>query len=318
PQKTEAEIRQFQMETDDSGKNTGELQSESEKKGSSGAPANVADLIDTLEIGAESTFHRLWLADQKVLALAVLLVQSYLKKLAPLMGRDYHPSEQKRAILAAIRLIECWPDQQKGGAVDRLLLTIDHMAVWFRKKADSGGNPWFLPPSQYFDPDSANGILGAEKRFLRKYEETGKSWKEAKTLKSLENSQSAEEAKQRYKSDHHTIAFYLKQKMMAIHPNDMRLRAASLDKWAYHLNMLSRKNQKNIQQIHKVAVWMMESKTNSARFWRKEWSEVGIRSTWSFRKHFQKMQDQMQYQELRRIGRNEAPGSKRIPRRQYG
>ncbi|MEO0471161.1 MAG: hypothetical protein AAF206_16150 [Bacteroidota bacterium] len=274
----------------------------------------VADLVKSIEITSESAFRTLFMAGQEITAFAVLLVQSYLNKLAPAMGRTYYQAESKRAILAAIRLLRLWPEDRISYATDRLILTIDHMAGWIQQNP---GKNFVLPPSRWFDPDEKANIIGAEKRFLRKYEETAQSWTLATTLKSAEIAQREEDEKLRLRSDFHAIAVYLKKMMLSHHKYDQRIRMASIEKWVIPLQLLASKDHRTITEIFKVAKWLMCNRSKNAQFWRKDAANLGIRSTTGFRKHFQSMYDQMMLEELRKVKRDELPGSKRLPRGKY-
>lgn len=258
-----------------------------------------------VKLTSEDAFRRLFMAGQQIAAFAVLLIQSYLKKIAPAMGREYFPTEIKRGLSNAMELLAGIPEPELSDSVDRFCLVIDHMAQWIRLDPDTN---FVLPPSRWFSLQEKANIIGAETYFLKPWEATGKEFEDGKKRREkIEAARKQNEEQTASLSNLHYLAWRMKVRMMQLHPTDSRLKSADLDKWTIPLKMMIRQDKHTFSEIVKVATWLIESKSKSAAFWRKETAGRGLRSTSGFRRNYLAMRDQMQAEQVRNRNYTETP-----------
>ncbi|MEL6853352.1 MAG: hypothetical protein AAFP92_32880, partial [Bacteroidota bacterium] len=253
----------------------------------------IARKGDTAGIGgapdwSTAALFRLHQEGKQIVAFALLLLRGYVEKLAPAMGRTYFPQEIQRGKLAAVSLLSGIPPENLEATVDRYCLTIDHMAKWIET---SPKERFVLPPSQWFSPQQKANIIGAERRWLQKSEQRKKEWEDAKELRRQASAKAGEIDQARaQESDLYALALRLKKHLMAVHPNDHRLKNANLQKWEKAFSSLHRTGV-GIPQISEAVDFLGRSQNEGAKFWR---HKAQIRSASGLAKHFHSIYQNIQ------------------------
>ncbi|MDX2284644.1 MAG: hypothetical protein NW241_10800 [Bacteroidia bacterium] len=237
-------------------------------------------------------------------AFAASLVAMYVALLS--RGRAWCAGELERGHAAALRLLAAWMMKLERpaeldvriwekmalmAARDHAVSVIDHMAEAMRR------NPrlYVLPPSIWLDPASPNGIAGAEARYLARYRSRAGEFEDAAQLRQAADAGRARQDAQAAEAEGGAgrLAWQLKQGLMAIHPDDMRLRGADLAKWAWHLRQLHTRDRYAPEVISKAVAWLTQADGRQAEFWRTQAGGFGIRSAAGLRRAMPQIFDQM-------------------------
>lgn len=220
---------------------------------------------------------------QLIIAYAMMIIDAYIKKLAPAMSMQIHDNERKRAMSQAIRLLKTATDLEN--MVDRICTTIDHMHGWIGKNPNKN----FVPlPSYWFNPDYRFNIWTAEKKYYLPYLQKGLVWKEQREKKAKEDKsyQDRNDSKKMRRSGYHNLAGQLKTAFRNHHPQDTRLFSADLNKWAEHLRLLIENDKRSPGEVVAVANWLLNSGSKKAAYWMKDAGGYGIRSASGFRRNY--------------------------------
>jgi hypothetical protein len=224
---------------------------------------------------------------------AALLVEAYENKLVPAMGRaPYAHTAIQAGLESARRLVARAPEQHRDEFVNRMLQTINRMADYLSKPDIK--YPFVREPGAWFDPDNLkSGILGAERRWLRKYEARAEELKDLKLMRAKR--QAADDAAkiERAKaSELYSISYHFQKFMMGIHPSNQTLRRADLDKWTHSLRLMITQDGYRLDEVKKVIRWLLDSPTANAKFWRKGTQGGGIRSIPGLRRNYKLIREQ--------------------------
>lgn len=262
----------------------------------------------------ESSFS-LFLNGNPLLAFAKMLIESYLKKLAAAMGREYGSLEIEKAIRQAARLLAPLPPDKMSEEVDRYFLTIDHMHQWVSYWRERGIRKTLPNPSDWFNPDYQYGIEGAFRTYVKPWQERKEAWeKERASDLAASAGVNQEEIDKKLAESSATLnlAYRFKKAFLYLHPSDFRLKSADITKWEKSLKMLIKKDKRSFSEVEKVALWMFQSGTDRAVFWLREYGQgFGLRSVSGFRKHFETLREQMIQDNLSNHRRNENSGKNR-------
>lgn len=293
------------------------LEAGNQEKASQEKPDFLEKSFQKTEKGpaAESSFS-LFLNGNPLLAFAKMLIDSYLKKLAAAMGRQYGALEIEKAIRQAARLLAPLPPGQMSQEVDRYFLTIDHMHQWVTYWKERGIRKTLPNPSDWFNPDYQYNIEGAFKTYVVPWEERREEWEKARAASdraaSAGKNQEEIDKKLAESSAILNLAYRFKKAFLYLHPTDFRLKNADLTKWEKSLKTLMKKDKRSFSEVEKVALWMFQSGSDRAVFWLREYGQgFGLRSVSGFRKHYQTLREQMIQDNLSKQNRDENPGKQR-------
>ncbi|MEL6193363.1 MAG: hypothetical protein AAFR66_14995 [Bacteroidota bacterium] len=269
---------------------------------SSNTPTPLESGINPNEINLEARktdLFQLQMAGKEHLASAIGLVQAYVATIALAMGRVILPSEQKRAVIKAYQLISHLSGDALTDYVIKLHKTIDHIGG----RIQSGADIYAQLPSRWFDKTYEYNIVGAYKRYYQAYLHTGELMKQAEKPDKLKaRQQGIQDEEDRKLSYFHEFAYRLKFRLCALHPTNQRLKKAKVDSWAKTFRTMVTRDHKSLEEIGKVIIWLLESETENAKFWRHESGGFGILSASGIRRNYSNMIDQW-YQD------NQAPKS---------
>ncbi|MEL6193774.1 MAG: hypothetical protein AAFR66_17055 [Bacteroidota bacterium] len=230
-----------------------------------------------------SLHHQLAQKGQLVIAYALMIVDAYIKKLAPAMGKEIHQNEVRRAKAQVIRLLQSADNLE--AFTDRICATIDHMQRWIELDPDKN----FVPlPSYWFNPDYRYNIVSAEKKYLLPYLQKGKLWKEKREKAEGEKHsfQTSTDQQKMKNSGYHDLAGQMKKAFRKHHPGDSRLFSADLNKWAKHIQLLIDKDKRSPSEVVAVANWLLNSGSKKASYWLKDAGGFGLRSASGFRRNY--------------------------------
>lgn len=235
-----------------------------------------------------ASFSKLYLNGQVLEAYATLLMGSYEQKLAKAMGRNFSHAELARGQQAARNMLKACSQNALEGFVDRCLRTIAHMEQWIQH--DPARN-FVMPPSKWFDLDSASNIAGAYRKFLQPWELTARQWvHESPPEKAPDHSRNSPD-------EYQVLALMLKKHLTHLHPNDQRIQASNPAKWALDIQRLQKDSKLSLSEIRKTILWLFKNPSQRAQFWRKESGGFGIRSASGLRRNFQQIYTQMTYEQ---------------------
>ncbi|MEM7509780.1 MAG: hypothetical protein AAF388_02530 [Bacteroidota bacterium] len=279
-----------------------ELSNQANREVSRSTPTPTPGGINTNDVNLEASktdLFQLQMAGKEHLANAIALVQAYVGTIALAMGRIIYPSEQKRAVGKAYELISHLSGDALTAYVVELLKTIDHIGT----RINQGADIYAQLPSRWFDKSNQYNIVGAYKRYYQAYLHTGELMKQAKKPEKLKaRQQGIQDEEDRKLSHYHEYAYRLKFRLIQIHPTNHRLKQANIQAWAKTFQLMVTRDKKSLDEIAKVIIWILESETDRAKFWRHEVGGFGILSAGGIRRNYKTMIDQW-YQD------NKAPKS---------
>jgi hypothetical protein len=238
---------------------------------------------------------------------AALLVEAYENKLVPAMGRaPYAPTAIQAGLESARRLVVRAPEAHRDQFVNRMLQTINRMADYLSKPDIK--YPFVREPGAWFDPDNLkSGILGAERRWLRKYEARAEELNDLKLMRAKRQvADDAAKIERAKASELYSISYHFQKFMMGIHPSNQTLRRADLDKWTHSLRLMITQDCYRLEEVKKVIRWLIDSPTANAKFWRKGTQGGGIRSIPGLRRNYKLIREQ-RAQDLAKQKQNKKP-----------
>ncbi|MEO0338608.1 MAG: hypothetical protein AAF242_05285 [Bacteroidota bacterium] len=239
---------------------------------------------DIIADAGQSIFRKLYMAGKIRAAYAVFLVQMYCTRLAKAMQLEYHPKQVEKAIVSAELLLQDVPEDRISDEADRYRHIIEFMERWIKQDPD---DRWVLPPARWFHPGEEYGILGAEKRYVKPFEENRQSWQKVLRAKKAAR-ELTEKERLRYEAErakscgHYATALMMRKHLEVLFPTDGRLKGANLERWSIHLEDMERLDKIPLQQIRETFQWYVRS-NDHAKAWRETFQ---VRSASGFRRNY--------------------------------